>query len=125
MSIIQDTVTDVTLMYLQARSVAEAAQRVLDEAEKALKQTFTEVGINEATANGTKVVVVEAKRAKYDTATLSDIVDEATFNQVTKTEIDGTKFKAALAIGVISDAVADKVTTFTAYEQVRVYTDQN
>lgn len=124
MSIITQAVNEATSVYLATRAVAEAAKQAMEEAERILKETFNEVGINEFVTDGTKVVLVEAKRAKYDTATLSDIVDEATFNQVTKTEIDGTKFKAAIALGVITDEVADKVTTYTAYEQVRVYTDQ-
>lgn len=121
-----NTVT-ATSEYLAARAAAEAAAAVLAAAESTLKETFARSGVTSAIVDDTKVSVVSGERAAYDAEILGDlflddVIDAATFAKVTKTAIDGRKFKAAVEVGIIEPAVADKVTKVTAYEQVRVAT---
>lgn len=114
------SVSQLTADYLAAREAADEAKKVLAAAEAAMKESFVKAGVTQSIVGDIKVAVVEGKRAKYDTETLATLVDGETFATVTKTEVDGTLFKSAVAIGVITPEVADEVTTYTVYEQIRV-----
>lgn len=113
--------------YLANRAAAEAAKAGVAAAEQALKEAFAKAGVTSAidAAEGVKVSVVQGERPNYDATVLADlvlagVVDETTFATVTEAKVKGEAFKAARTVGLITDAVAEKVTTLTHYEQVRV-----
>jgi PP-loop superfamily ATP-utilizing enzyme len=110
--------------YLVAREALEVAEKAKAEAEAILKEALARAGVDFAIADGMKVTVVQGERPAYDAEALRDLVSPAVFKKVTKSAIDGKKFKSAIEVGVIKSDVADAVTKVTAYEQVRV-TDLN
>ena len=113
-------ITQVTLNYLNARQALEDAEKAKAQAEAELKQAYAIAGIEFNIADGQKVALVRGERPKYDIATLASLVSPAVLKKVTKTEVDGTKFKAGIEIGIITPEVAEAVTTATVYSQVRV-----
>ena len=110
--------------YLVAREALEIAEKAKAEAEAILKEALARAGVDFAIADGMKVTVVQGERPAYDAEALRDLVSPTVFKKVTKSAIDGKKFKSAIEVGVIKSDVADAVTKVTAYEQVRV-TDLN
>lgn len=113
-------ITQVTLNYLTARQALEDAEKAKAQAEAELKQAYAIAGIEFNIADGQKVALVRGERPKYDIATLASLVSPAVLKKVTKTEVDGKKFKAGIEIGIITPEVAEAVTTATVYSQVRV-----
>lgn len=113
-------ITQVTLNYLTARQALEDAEKAKAQAEAELKQAYAIAGIEFNIADGQKVALVRGERPKYDIATLASLVSPAVLKKVTKTEVDGKKFKAGIEIGIITPEVAEAVTTSTVYSQVRV-----
>ena len=77
-------------------------------------------GVDYAVVDGVKVAVVKGERPSYSVEILKDLVSDKVFKTVTKSAVDGKKFKSAVEVGVIKADVADAVTTITAYEQIRV-----
>lgn len=113
--------------YLAARAAAEAAAEAKATAEQVLKEAFAKAGVTSGIdqAEGVKVAVVQGERPNYDAdllARLSDdgVIDMDTYIAITKVTVDGKAFKAAVEIGVLDRAIAEKVTTMTPYEQIRV-----
>lgn len=113
-------ITQVTLNYLNARQALDEAEKAKAKAEAELKQAYAMAGIEFNIADGQKVALVNGERPKYDINTLANLVSPAILKKVTKTEVDGKKFKAGIEIGLIKPEVADAVTTVTNYQQVRV-----
>lgn len=105
---------------LVAREALEVAEKAKAEAEAILKEALARAGVDFAIADGMKVAVVHGERPAYDAEALHDLVSPAVFKKVTKSVIDGKKFKSAVEIGVIKADVADAVTKVTPYEQIRV-----
>lgn len=112
--------TQITLNYLNARQQVEQAEKAKAQAEAELKQAYAMAGIEFNIADGLKVALVNGERPKYDIETLTNLVSPAVLKKVTKTEIDGKKFKAGIEMGLIKPEVAEAVTTITNYQQVRV-----
>jgi hypothetical protein len=114
------TLHQITLTYLNARQELEQAEKAKAQAEAELKQALAKAGTDFSIVNGTKVAVVSGERPSYDAQKLFALVSGELFGQVTKTEIDGKKFKSAVELGLIASDVAEAVTKVTAYQQVRV-----
>lgn len=109
-----------TKAYLEARKAFEIAEAIKKQAEAEMKQALAREGAEFAIVDGTKVSVVQGERPNYDADALRALVDEATFEAVTKTAVDGSKMKSAIKVGMVTSEVAEAVTTVTLYEQVRV-----
>lgn len=112
--------TQVTLNYLNARQEADKAEKAKAKAEAELKQAYALAGVDFNIADGLKVAIVNGERPKYDIDALASLVSPTILKKVTKTEIDGKKFKAGVELGTITPEVAEAVTTVTNYQQVRV-----
>ena len=114
------TLTQSVIDYLNARKACEEADKAKARAEAELQQAYAKAGVDFAVVNGTKVAIVKGERPKYDPTRLAELVTSEVFASVTKQEVDGTKWKAALTLGNIDPEVAEAVTTLTTYQQVRV-----
>lgn len=113
-------ITQITLNYLNARQALDEAERAKAQAEAELKQAYALAGLEFNVVDGQKVALVNGERPKYDIETLTNLVSPAILKKVTKTEVDGKKFKAGIEVGLIKPEVAEAVTTVTNYQQVRV-----
>lgn len=109
-----------TKAYLEARKAYEKAEAIKKQAEAEMKKALAEAGMDFAIVDGVKVTIVQGERPNYDTEALRALVDEATFEAVTKTAVDGSKMKSAIKVGMVTSEVAEAVTTVTYYDQVRV-----
>jgi hypothetical protein len=105
---------------LAKREALEIAQQELAQAEASFKLELAKEGVDYAVVDGVKVAVVKGERPAYSVEILKDLVSDKVFKTVTKSAVDGKKFKSAVEVGVIKADVADAVTTITAYEQIRV-----
>jgi hypothetical protein len=114
-------ITQATKDYLSAREAVEIAEKALANAEAILKQSYAQNGVDFNIVEGKKVIIVKSQRPTYNLETLKGLVSGALLKKVTKTVIDGTKFKALVAVGDIKHDVAETVTTLTEVEAVRVY----
>ena len=112
--------TSITKQYLEAREALEIAQAAKEQAEALLKEALARSGSDFAVFNNMKVAVVYGERPAYDVNILESLVATEVFEKATKSVIDGTKFKALIAIGDIKSDVAEAVTKITPYEQIRV-----
>lgn len=117
----KNRITQITKDYLSAREAVEVAEKALANAEAILKQSFAQNGVDFNIVEGKKVIIVKSQRPTYNLETLKGLVSGAILKKVTKTVIDGTKFKALVAVGDIKHDVADTVTTLTEVEALRVY----
>lgn len=117
----KNRITQITKDYLSAREAVEVAEKALANAEAILKQSFAQNGIDFNIVEGKKVILVKSQRPSYNLETLKGLVSGAILKKVTKTVIDGTKFKALVAVGDIKHDVAETVTDFTDVEALRVY----
>ena len=113
-------ITEATKQYLSARQAVEVAQQALAQAEAIMKESFAQNGVDFNIVEGQKVMVVKSERAKYSVEALKGLVSDKLFKKVTKTEVDGKKFKAAMELGKIADDIAEAVTTKTPYANLRV-----
>jgi hypothetical protein len=113
-------ITQITLNYLNARQALDEAEKAKAQAEAELKQAYALAGLEFNVMDGQKVALVNGERPKYDIETLTNLVSPAILKKVTKTEVDGKKFKAGIEVGLIKPEVAEAVTTVTNYQQVRV-----
>lgn len=109
-----------TKAYLEARKAFEIAETIKKQAEAEMKKALAEAGMEFAIVDGMKVTVVQGERPNYNAETLRALVDEATFEAVTKTAVDGSKMKSAVNVGMVTAEVAEAITTVTYYDQVRV-----
>lgn len=109
-----------TKAYLEARKAFEQAELIKKQAEAEMKKALAEAGVEFAIVDGVKVTVVQGERPNYDAEALRALVDEATFETVTKTAVDGSKMKSAIKVGMVTAEVAEAITTVTYYDQVRV-----
>lgn len=109
-----------TKAYLEARKAYEQAEAIKKQAEAEMKKALAEAGVDFAIVDGVKVTIVQGERPNYNADTLRALVDEATFEAVTKTAVDGSKMKSAIQVGMVAPEVAEAVTTVTYYDQVRV-----
>lgn len=114
-------ITDATKQYLTARQAVEVAQQALAQAEAIMKESFAQNGVDFSIVDNQKVMIVKSDRAKYSVEALKGLVSDKLFKKVTKTEVDGKKFKSAVELGDIKSDVAEAVITYTAIEAVRVY----
>ena len=114
-------ITEATKQYLSARQAVEVAEQALAQAEAILKQSFAQNGVDFNVVDGQKVSLVKSERAKYSVETLKGLVSDKLFKKVTKTEVDGKKFKSAVELGDIKEDIVEAVVTYTAVEAVRVY----
>lgn len=114
-------ITDATKQYLSARQAVEVAQQALAQAEAIMKESFAQNGVDFNIVDNQKVMIVKSERAKYSVEALKGLVSDKLFKKVTKTEVDGKKFKSAVELGDIKSDVAEAVITYTAIEAVRVY----
>jgi hypothetical protein len=117
----KNRITQITKDYLSAREAVEVAEKALANAEAILKQSFAQNGVDFNIVEGKKVILVKSQRASYNLETLKGLVSGALLKKVTKTVIDGTKFKALVAVGDIKHDVAETVTDYTEVEALRVY----
>lgn len=114
------TLANITKTYLQAKEALEQAEQALQKATESVKEALAKNGVSFTIVDGVKVALTEAERPKYDAEALAQLVKPALYKQVTKTEVDGKKFKAALELGTIKPEVAEAVTTVTSYAYLRV-----
>jgi hypothetical protein len=112
--------TSTAMAVLAKREALEIAQQELAQAEASFKLELAKEGVDYAVVDGVKVAVVKGERPSYSVEILKDLVSDKVFKTVTKSAVDGKKFKSAVEVGVIKADVADAVTTITAYEQIRV-----
>lgn len=117
----KNRITQITKDYLSAREAVEVAEKALANAEAILKQSFAQNGVDFNIVEGKKVILVKSQRASYNLEALKGLVSGALLKKVTKTVIDGTKFKALVAVGDIKHDVAETVTDYTEVEALRVY----
>lgn len=117
----KNRITQITKDYLSAREAVEVAEKALANAEAILKQSFAQNGVDFNIVEGKKVILVKSQRPSYNLETLKGLVSGALLKKVTKTVIDGTKFKALVAVGDIKQDVAETVTDYTEVEALRVY----
>lgn len=117
----KNRITQITKDYLSAREAVEVAEKALANAEAILKQSFAQNGVDFNIVEGKKVILVKSQRASYNLEALKGLVSGALLKKVTKTVIDGTKFKALVAVGDIKQDVAETVTDYTEVEALRVY----
>ena len=109
-----------TKAYMEARKALEIAEAIKKQAEAEMKKALATEGLDFAIVDGVKVSIVQGERPNYDAEVLRGMVDEATFEAVTKTAVDGSKMKSAIKVGMVTAEVAEAITTVTYYEQVRV-----
>ena len=109
-----------TKAYIEARKALEIAEAIKKQAEAEMKKALATEGVNFSIVDGVKVTVVQGERPNYDAEILRGLVNEDTYNTVTKTAVDGSKMKSAIKVGMVSAEVAEAITTVTYYEQVRV-----
>lgn len=105
---------------LAKREALAIAEKELAQAEASFKIELAKEGVDFAVVDGVKVAVVRGERPSYNAELLKGLVSDKVFKTVTKSAVDGKKFKSAVEVGVIKADVADAVTTITAYEQIRV-----
>jgi len=117
----KNRITQITKDYLVAREAVAVAEKALANAETILKQSFAQNGVDFNIVEGKKVLLVKSQRPTYNLETLKGLVSGAILKKVTKTVIDGTKFKALVAVGDIKQDVAEAVTDITDVEALRVY----
>lgn len=110
----------VAQQWLEARNALEALEQTKAQLEATIKEAFASKGVDSYVLMGQKIALVSGERAKYDAELLKELVSPATFKKVTKTEVDGKKFKASIEVGLIANDVAQSVTTLTPYTQLRV-----
>lgn len=113
--------------YLAARHAAEAAAEAKAKAEQVLKEAFAKAGVTSGIdqAEGVKVALVQGERPNYDSEALTELADTGVlpfevYAKVTKVSVDGPALKAAVKVGLLDEAIADKITKMTPYEQIRV-----
>ena len=109
-----------TKNYLEARKAFEIAEAIKKQAEAEMKKALAQDGMEFAIVDGMKVSVVQGERPNYNAEALRGLVDDATFEMVTKVAVDGSKMKSAIKVGVVTAEVAEAVTSVTYYDQVRV-----
>ena len=109
-----------TKNYLEARKAFEIAEAIKKQAEAEMKKALAQDGMEFAIVDGMKVSVVQGERPNYNAEALRGLVDDATFEMVTKVAVDGSKMKSAIKVGVVTAEVAEAVTSITYYDQVRV-----
>lgn len=109
-----------TKAYIEARKALEIAEAIKKQAEAEMKKALATEGVDFSIVDGVKVTVVQGERPNYDAEILRGLVNELTYNTVTKTAVDGSKMKSAIKVGMVSAEVAEAITTVTYYEQVRV-----
>ena len=109
-----------TKLYIEARNAFEIAEAIKKNAEAEMKKALAQEGLDFAIVDGMKVTVVQGERPNYNAEVLRSLVDEATFEAVTKVAVDGSKMKSAIKVGMVTNEVAEAVTTVTYYDQVRV-----
>lgn len=105
--------------YLTVRQALETLEQSKAQIEAQLKEALYVAG-GSYVLMGNKIALVHGERPKYDAEALVALVSKKVFGQVTKTDIDGKKFKSAVELGLITPEVADAVTTTTPYTQLRV-----
>ena len=109
-----------TKLYIEARNAFEIAEAIKKNAEAEMKKALAQEGLDFAIVDGMKVTVVQGERPNYNAEVLRSLVDEAPFEAVTKVAVDGSKMKSAIKVGMVTNEVAEAVTTVTYYDQVRV-----
>ena len=106
---------------------ANAAKAAADAADKAAKAAFKAIAeragadtvtVTDGDHAGAKVSLVEQPRLAYDADTLKNLVatgevTKGAYYLVTERVIDPKEFRAALALGRLTEGAADKVTTVT------------
>ena len=112
--------TSTAMAVLAKREALAIAEQELAQAEASFKLELAKEGVDYAVVDGVKVAVVKGERPSYSVEILKDLVSDKVFKTVTKSAVDGKKFKSAVEVGVIKADVADAVTTITTYEQIRV-----
>ncbi len=110
----------ITRQYLDAKRSADAANKVLESSEAALKEALHTAGESVVEVDGTKVTMVVANRRSFDVAVLKDLVSAAVFRSVTVPTVKTNLLDAAIQLGKISPEVVEQVTSFNPYTQVRV-----
>lgn len=115
------TLTQTTLDYIEAREARERAEQAEAQALANLKEAYAQAGVTYNVENGKKVSLIESTRAKYDAEKLATLVGPATLRKITKTEVDTSKFRSAVEIGLVKPEVVEAVTTYTVSTYAKVY----
>lgn len=113
------SIEQATRLYLLAKEANTQAEAKKKEAEQALREALAHAGISTSVVDGMKVAIVDGERKSYDADKLAMLVKPATYKKVTKPVVDGEMLESAVAIGIITQEVADTVTKVTTYSQVR------
>ena len=113
------SVEQATRLYLTAKEASAQAEQAKKEAETELRKALASAGISVSVVDGVQVAIVEGERKSYDADKLAMLVKPATYKKVTKPTVDAEMLASAVAVGIISQEVADTITKVTTYSQVR------
>lgn len=107
--------------FLELRDQIKNLEPQLKAIEAQLKQHMSENGIKKVTVNGRTVTLVPVPGARaFDASELKKLISASVFNQVTEPKVKTELFDAAVSLGKIPTEIAEKVTSKTPYNQLRV-----
>lgn len=107
--------------FLKLRDTFKDIEPRLKMIESDLKQHMSENGIKKVTVDGRTVTLVPVAGARsFNADELKKLVSASVFNQVTEHKVKTDLFDAAVSLGKIAPDIADKVTSKTPYNQLRV-----
>lgn len=107
--------------FLELRDQIKDLEPKLKALETQLKQHMSENGIKKVTVNGRTVTLVPVPGARsFDASELKKLISAAVYNQVTEPKVKTELFDAAVSLGKIPQEIAEKVTSKTPYNQLRV-----
>jgi len=113
-----------TKAVIEARRAAADAEATLKNAQAAFITAADEAGVEYVeTDDGLRVAVEHRPRRTIDLAVLRDNLPLAIVAEVIREAVDPKAFDAAVELGAIGEAVADKAVTVKTSTQVRVYGD--
>ena len=105
-----------------AKRVAEESAAALKAAQDAFAGYAEVIGEDSVLVDDTKVAVVRSERRTFDVATVREHFPLNVLGKIIRESVDPKAFDAAVAIGVVTEAEADKaVAKITEVRQVRVY----
>jgi hypothetical protein len=122
MSTITSHLTGLAAEVIAAKRAAESATAALKAAQDAFAEQADLFGHDSVLVDGTKVAVVRQERRTFDVESVREHFPLNVLAKVIRESVDPKAFDAAVTIGVVTAAQADKaVAKVTEVTQVRVY----
>lgn len=106
--------------YLAAIKAEKEIKERKAQAAEALRIAYARRGVHTVLTGGHKVTVVPVTKTSVDVDTLFDVVDERTFQRVTKVTIDLRAWHKAVDLGLVDLSVIDKVVTESVSDRIEV-----